>query len=160
MWGAHPRHKLDQGSRSRGRACVPSRPLTGPRPASCRRVSGNGAGRRVPVAVAAAPAAAVQRTAPAGDRTTRPPGRPRPRQRPKEVVMPRTAQSLPVTGFVGRHGSTPQLVLHERLTGRDTFLTGILEVAQHRLQVRIITLDDVTVLRPVDASEITFTDAT
>ena len=66
--------------------------------------------------------------------------------------MPRTAQSLPVTGFVGRHGSTPQLVLHERLTGRDTFLTGILEVAQHRLQVRIITLDDVTVLRPADAS--------
>jgi len=74
--------------------------------------------------------------------------------------MPRTAQSLPVTGFVGRHGSTTQLVLHERLTGRDTFLTGILEVAQHRLQVRIVTLDDVTVLRPVDAGEITFAGAT
>jgi hypothetical protein len=39
------------------------------------------------------------------------------------------------------------LVLTERLEGYDTFLTGTLEVHGEELPVRILTLDDVTVLR-------------
>jgi hypothetical protein len=41
------------------------------------------------------------------------------------------------------------LVLNERLDGYDTFLTGSLEVDGQELPVRILTLDDVTVLRLV-----------
>jgi FMN phosphatase YigB (HAD superfamily) len=39
------------------------------------------------------------------------------------------------------------LVLSERLDGYDTFLTGTLELQGERFNVRIFTLDDVTVLR-------------
>ena len=39
------------------------------------------------------------------------------------------------------------LVLAERLDGVDTFLTGVLEVSGESFPVRILTLDDVTVLR-------------
>ncbi|MEE6260171.1 hypothetical protein [Plantactinospora sonchi] len=40
-------------------------------------------------------------------------------------------------------------MLAERLGGHDTFLTGVLQLGDRRIAVRIITLDDVTVLRPV-----------
>jgi len=39
------------------------------------------------------------------------------------------------------------LVLTERLDGYDTFLSGTLEVRGEEFAVRILTLDDVTVLR-------------
>lgn len=39
------------------------------------------------------------------------------------------------------------VVLTERLDGYDTFLTGTLEVHGQEFTVRILTLDDVTVLR-------------
>ncbi|UQU64774.1 HAD family hydrolase [Couchioplanes caeruleus] len=66
--------------------------------------------------------------------------------------MPATAHSLPITGSISDGDGTPQVVLTERLVGYDTFLTGVLDSGQQRVPVRIITLDDVTVLRPVEAT--------
>ncbi len=60
--------------------------------------------------------------------------------------MPAPTSRLAVHGTY--HPSRPDmLVLSERLTGHDTFLTGMLEVGGEQLSVRIHTLDDVTVLR-------------
>jgi hypothetical protein len=67
--------------------------------------------------------------------------------------MPQTIQSLPVTGTVAADSNGTMLVLSERLEGHNTFLTGQLEVgATPRMTVRIMTLDDVTVLRLVSPS--------
>jgi len=66
--------------------------------------------------------------------------------------MPATAHSLPIKGSISDRDGTPQVVLTERLVGYDTFLTGVLDIGQQRVPVRIITLDDVTVLRPVEAT--------
>lgn len=62
--------------------------------------------------------------------------------------MPRTSISLSVEGSVGRTADGPLLVLTERLDGHDTFLSGSLDVEGMNLPVRIMTLDDVTVLHP------------
>lgn len=64
--------------------------------------------------------------------------------------MPRTSVSLPVGGSVGRTPDGPLLVLTERLGGHDTFLSGRLDLDGTSILVRIMTLDDVTVLHPSD----------
>jgi hypothetical protein len=63
--------------------------------------------------------------------------------------MPSTATTLPVEGRTQLAADGPLLVLDQRLTGHDTFLTGVLEVEHVRINVRILTLDDLTVLQPV-----------
>jgi hypothetical protein len=65
--------------------------------------------------------------------------------------MPATTSSVPIAGSISPADESPQIVLVERLGGHDTFLSGVLQLGQRRIAVRIITLDDVTVLRPVDA---------
>jgi len=69
--------------------------------------------------------------------------------------MPETTQSLHVTGTVGAGSDGTIFVLSRRLDGHDTFLTGQLQLAgdDKLMGVRILTFDDVTVLRPVDRSQ-------
>ncbi|WP_405009579.1 hypothetical protein [Kitasatospora sp. NBC_01539] len=63
--------------------------------------------------------------------------------------MTRSSESIPVRGTTryDEHGSL--LVLEHRLDGHDTFLSGELDLGEGRVPVRIISLDDVTVLRPM-----------
>jgi hypothetical protein len=62
--------------------------------------------------------------------------------------MPDSLQSLPVTGTVTADSEGTMLVLSERLGGHDTFLTGQLQLdGAPPVTVRILTFDDVTVLR-------------
>ena len=69
--------------------------------------------------------------------------------------MPEPPQSLHVTGTVTAGSDGTILVLSRRLDGHDTFLTGQLQLAgdDTLMGVRILTFDDVTVLRPVDHSQ-------
>ncbi|KPI17645.1 hypothetical protein OK074_1666 [Actinobacteria bacterium OK074] len=67
--------------------------------------------------------------------------------------MPGTPVNVPVDGTVSHSAEGPLLVLSHRLDGHDTFLTGNLDlpgIAETTVPVRILTLDDVTVLRPTD----------
>ncbi|MGV9751122.1 HAD family hydrolase [Nocardia farcinica] len=65
--------------------------------------------------------------------------------------MPAIAISLPVTGrFKGDH-----FILSERLVGHDTFLSGVLEINGIKRSVRILTFDDITVLRVVEGGVLT-----
>lgn len=64
--------------------------------------------------------------------------------------MPSIASSIPVAGTVVPTSSGQQLILFEKLTSVDTFLSGTLDLDGHAVRVRILTLDDVTVLQPVD----------
>ena len=67
--------------------------------------------------------------------------------------MPQTPQALYVTGTIAADSGGTMLVLSARLDGHDTFLTGLLELEERTtLAVRILTFDDVTVLRLVDES--------
>jgi hypothetical protein len=67
--------------------------------------------------------------------------------------MSETAQSLPVTGTVTADSNGTILVLSERLDGHNTFLTGQVQIGEAPPQaVRILTFDDVTVLRLRDQS--------
>lgn len=67
--------------------------------------------------------------------------------------MPQTTASLPVTGTIATDSDGTMLILSERLDGHDTFLTGQLEITGYAaLGVRIMTFDDVTVLRIIDDS--------
>ena len=68
--------------------------------------------------------------------------------------MPRTSVSLPVEGSVGSTPDGPLLVLTERLDGHDTFLSGSLDVDGVNVPVRIMTLDDVTVLHPTESGTV------
>jgi hypothetical protein len=71
--------------------------------------------------------------------------------------MPATTTSIPVSGTV-RHpdgAGDAQLVLTERIGGYDTFLSGVLDIGAQRIRVWIISLDDVTVLRPVRGGDVT-----
>lgn len=68
--------------------------------------------------------------------------------------MPATTTIITVTGTVRHVGGETQLVLAERIVGYDTFLSGILEVSGQILPVRIITLDDVTVLRVLKPADV------
>lgn len=62
--------------------------------------------------------------------------------------MPSTPLNVPVEGTVTHSTEGPLLRLSRRLDGHDTFLTGSLDIADSSVPVRILTLDDVTVLRP------------
>lgn len=64
--------------------------------------------------------------------------------------MPSTPMSLPVRGTVRHAPDGPLLVLSQRLDGLDTFLTASLDLGQEPIPVRILTLDDLTVLRLTD----------
>lgn len=65
--------------------------------------------------------------------------------------MPQTATSIEVTGTLASDSAGAMLVLSKRLDGHDTFLSGQLQLDEHStLAVRILTLDDVTVLRVID----------
>lgn len=66
--------------------------------------------------------------------------------------MASTPVNLPVDGTVTRSSEGPLLVLSRRLDDHDTFLSGSLEVAEAVIPVRILTLDNVTVLRPTNGS--------
>ncbi|MFD7443997.1 hypothetical protein [Streptomyces sp. NPDC059909] len=65
--------------------------------------------------------------------------------------MPSTQVNIRVEGTVSHSSEGPQLVLSQRLDGQDTFLTGSLDIGERTIPVRILTLDDVTVLRPSDS---------
>ena len=72
----------------------------------------------------------------------------RTRHRTTEIAMTRTGKSITVRG-TSRHDATGLLlVLDEHLEGHDTFLTGHLDLGEETVPVRIISLDDVSVLRP------------
>ncbi|MET8027690.1 MULTISPECIES: hypothetical protein [Streptomyces] len=62
--------------------------------------------------------------------------------------MPSAPLNVPVEGTVAHSPEGPLLRLSRRLDGHDTFLTGSLDIADRSVPVRILTLDDVTVLRP------------
>jgi hypothetical protein len=63
-------------------------------------------------------------------------------------MMPATATTLHVTGTLATESAGTMLVLSQRLDGHDTFLTGLLDTGDGRpVPVRILTFDDITVLR-------------
>jgi hypothetical protein len=64
--------------------------------------------------------------------------------------MPSAPLNVPVEGTVAHSPEGPLLRLSRRLDGHDTFLTGSLNIADSSVPVRILTLDDVTVLRPTN----------
>ena len=64
--------------------------------------------------------------------------------------MPAETARVHVSGTVRPGGL---LLLSTRLNGHDTFLTGTLQLAGDDIPVHILTFDDVTFLRPVDAPE-------
>ncbi|SDX97981.1 hypothetical protein SAMN05216215_101837 [Saccharopolyspora shandongensis] len=66
--------------------------------------------------------------------------------------MSSTSMNISVRGMVSQGPDGPLLVLSQRLDGHDTFLTGSLKVGEASIVVRILTLDDVTVLRPTDSA--------
>lgn len=61
--------------------------------------------------------------------------------------MPATTIRMPVTGTIAACSDGVMLILSRRLDGHDTFLTGQLELGDAVMPVRILTLDDVTLLR-------------
>jgi hypothetical protein len=62
---------------------------------------------------------------------------------------------LRVTGTLHQHGNRALLVLADRLEGYDTFLTGSLQLDSGlSMPVKILTLDDVTVLHPADTASL------
>lgn len=62
--------------------------------------------------------------------------------------MPDTAFSMHVSGTITHDSGGALLVLSQRLDGHDTFLTGQLQLGSAQpMAVRILTFDDVTVLR-------------
>lgn len=71
--------------------------------------------------------------------------------------MPANSVSISVSGTTRTNGA---LVLSERLDGYDTFLSGQLTVGTADISVRILTFDDVTVLRPMGADESIFIPST
>lgn len=65
--------------------------------------------------------------------------------------MGEKTKRVSVTGTITEDSQGTMLVLSERLHGHNTFLAGKLQVGSDQvLSVRIITLDDVTVLRLLD----------
>lgn len=68
--------------------------------------------------------------------------------------MPRPTGKLAVHGHLQQHEGETLLVVDERLSGHDTFLSTTLRLEQpvhlRHLAVRILTFDDVTVLSPLD----------
>lgn len=68
--------------------------------------------------------------------------------------MASTSVNVPVDGTVTCSSEGPLLVLSRRLDDHDTFLSGSLEVGEAVVPVRILTLDNVTVLRPMNGSPV------
>jgi hypothetical protein len=68
--------------------------------------------------------------------------------------MAGTSVKVAVRGTLIQGPDGPLLVLAQRLDGHDTFLKGSLEMGGTMIPVRILTLDDVTVLRPTDHSAV------
>lgn len=68
--------------------------------------------------------------------------------------MPEATQGLSVSGTVAAGSEGTMLTLSQRLDGHDTFLSGKLQLAgtERLTAVRILTFDDVTVLRLLDHS--------
>lgn len=68
--------------------------------------------------------------------------------------MPRHTGELAVHGHLRQREGKTLLVVDERLSGHDTFLSTTLRLEQPvhvpELPVRILTFDDVTVLSPLD----------
>jgi hypothetical protein len=66
--------------------------------------------------------------------------------------MPEATQGLSVSGTVAAGSAGTMLTLSRRLDRHDTFLSGRLQIAgtERLLAVRILTFDDVTVLRLLD----------
>jgi hypothetical protein len=62
-----------------------------------------------------------------------------------------TNESLPVSGTTRHDENGLLLVLEQHVEGHDTFLTGRLDLGHESVPVRIISFDDVTVLRPMEA---------
>lgn len=61
-----------------------------------------------------------------------------------------TDETMPVSGTSRRDEDGPLLVLEQHIEGHDTFLSGRLALGQESVAVRIISFDDVTVLRPLE----------
>ncbi|MCA1269615.1 hypothetical protein LCE32_05980 [Streptomyces sp. 7G] len=68
--------------------------------------------------------------------------------------MPRATGEMAVHGHLREHKGEMLLVVDERLSGHDTFLSTTLRLEQPvhvpELRARILTFDDVTVLSPLD----------
>ncbi|MGI5515715.1 hypothetical protein [Streptomyces sp. CA-106131] len=64
--------------------------------------------------------------------------------------MPSASLNVPVEGTVTHSPEGPLLRLSRRLDGHDTFLTGSVDIEDSSVPVRILTLDDITVLRPTN----------
>jgi hypothetical protein len=62
--------------------------------------------------------------------------------------MTRTDTAVPIHGTVRRDSHGLLLVLDQRIESRDTYLSGLLDLGEGPTAVSIITLDDITVLRP------------
>lgn len=62
--------------------------------------------------------------------------------------MTTTDTAVPVRGTARRDSHGLLLVLDQRIERRDTFLSGRLDLGDGPTAVSIITLDDITVLRP------------
>lgn len=68
--------------------------------------------------------------------------------------MPASTTTLAVVGTTRNHASGVLFVLSDRLDGYDTFLTGRLEISGRSIPVQILTLDDMTVLRPASDQDV------
>lgn len=75
--------------------------------------------------------------------------------------MPHITASLAVTGTNSAHSDGSMVHLSRRLDGHDTFLTGFLELEDGVLRpVRIVTMDDVTLLRSAPGASLPPLDET
>lgn len=68
--------------------------------------------------------------------------------------MVSTSVNVPIDGTVTLDSGGPLLVLSRRLDDHDTFLSGSLEIEKVSIPVRILTLDNVTVLRPTGSAHL------
>lgn len=69
--------------------------------------------------------------------------------------MKPTNEVLSVSGTTRRDEEGLLLVLDQHIEGHDTFLSGGLDLGQELVPVRIISFDDVTVLRPMESVHVT-----
>ena len=69
--------------------------------------------------------------------------------------MKPTNETLSVSGAIRHDEEGLILVLDQHIEGHDTFLSGRLDLGQELVPVRIISFDDVTVLRPTESVHVT-----
>jgi hypothetical protein len=65
--------------------------------------------------------------------------------------MKPTDETLSVSGTTRHDEDGLLLVLEQHIEGHDTFLSGRLDLGPESVPVRIISFDDVTVLRPLES---------